>query len=103
MLLLWCLYFFRLATIRLDAAGCSSLAFTHLLNTEERPAAAAAGERQQHSSNSLVHCLLRLVPTLINTANIASLRLVFGVLATLALSPEGRGILWKVTISIGIS
>ena len=71
--------------------ACSSLAFTHALSVDERPS-----ERQQHSSNSLVHCLVRLVPGFINTASLASLRLVFGLLATLTLSPECRGILWKV-------
>ena len=74
-------------------SACRSLAFTHALSSEERPS-----EKQQHSSNSLVHCAIRHVPRCVATGNTSALKSTFSLLATLSLSSECRGILWKVMI-----
>ena len=70
--------------------ACRSLAFTHALNAEEKP-----NEKQQHSSNSLVHCFIRQVARCVAAGNTSGLKSTFALLSTLSLSSECRGILWK--------
>ena len=77
--------------------ACRALAFTSAGG--ERPAG-----RGQYSPHSLVHCLVKLAQKASSGgSNIAVLRAVFSILATLTLSQECRGILWKVGWLIRIS
>ncbi|KAL3860206.1 hypothetical protein ACJMK2_010362 [Sinanodonta woodiana] len=69
--------------------AASSLAFTSAAGSGN----VSTGSKPQLGSNSLVHCLIKLL----NKENIkdAVLKGVFGLLATLALSAECKNIIWK--------
>ncbi|CAD5117692.1 DgyrCDS6443 [Dimorphilus gyrociliatus] len=51
--------------------------------------------QQQHSSNSLVHNLIKLTSRETSSGNIVTLRLIFGILVNISFSPECRGIICK--------
>jgi len=70
--------------------ACSSLAFTSpsAIGQDKQPI------KNQHSNNSLVHCIVRLLQKeMTSSSNL--LKHGFTLASTLALSPECRGILWK--------
>ena len=79
--------------------AASSLVFTSAQSLEvDRPNDAlllttTTGVKGQHSNNSLVHCLIKLLQ---KTNQNAVLRAGFSLMCTLALSQECRGVLWKV-------
>ena len=79
--------------------AASSLVFTSAQSLEvDRPNDAlllttTTGVKGQHSNNSLVHCLVKLLR---KTTQNAVLRAGFSLMCTLALSQECRGVLWKV-------
>jgi hypothetical protein len=82
--------------ISLVYVAASSLALTSVPD--------GGGSRsQQHGTNSVLHCVLReLQRESSPTGNASLLRLGFRLVATLSLSSECRGVLWKVR-SVNVS
>lgn len=94
-------FFMRALRFKFDLISCVSLASSSLAFTSASALTFVNQSKVQakpvHSSNSLVHCLIKLMQKEANAGNQTILKQGFTLTATLTLSQECRGILWKVS------
>ncbi|ESO98430.1 hypothetical protein LOTGIDRAFT_231452 [Lottia gigantea] len=98
----WCLIDPHLMSAMLNllttyTAQCST-ATSSLAYTSPTSLTPAVPGKSQLSSNSLVHCVIKLGSKELEKESSAVLKSIFSLLCNIVMSPEGRNILWKCNI-----